>query len=351
MHGLDEPTCPECGLSDAAACGHRHVRRMVQSFAAALVLAGMGSLTMHVAQQLRHGPLAPIPTTALCLWLDVPGEPSLAALEELQRRALLGQIDQSAARVRKVASAIAQSDAQARARQLATQLLGRLPEPPRDVLMLSLGDSDATVRAASVEGLRRMHEHAHAAADMRRMATLATQDRSAEVRRAAVVAIAMTSERNPGIADALHIATYDLDASVRTHAAVGLGRQGRLSAGAIRSLSELSHDSSEDARAASMQALTMLASQQVEARGAILGLLRDRLPAIRGTAAWMLRGHGVNDSGIIMLLASLAMQDEDGEVRSSAMAALLTIRMLAGPAQSPIRAHSENPGKSLAAAS
>jgi HEAT repeat protein len=320
--GLEEPICPECGGGFGAEGARQERRRRWGAcvLGAGLMMAGL--LGFPASEAAALGVAHALPTPALIgavAWWPASGR---AAVEELQMRADSGLMRawERRASAWACASAMAGSGEPAARRGAAWLMIRVAREAEVGMLDAMLQDADAVVRADGAEAMGRRDPADDAPGA--RLAALASSDRCATVRRRAIDSMLQRRDTGRKAREALTLAASDPDESVRQRAlialTIGTGDDLAALAAAVRAAT----DASESIRLTAVWALGQLAGDRREAMGALARALHDSSPLVRASAAWGLgamRGRACESLG---RLAALAIEDEDGLVRTTARMAI-----------------------------
>lgn len=326
LEGLEEPTCPECGLDLAAPRLCARVRigaRRARPAAIALVLAAACVCAPTV---IRHGPLAIVPTTALVLALPcAPGEAeSLHA--ELRRRVLMNglspwQGELLAARCLRVIQSNASPERLAGAAEVLACTRDRSTCTARAVVA-AMETGDESIRAVLLPlaaDLARQHEPVRT-----RLLAMVAADPSDRLRGRAVDALRQSNALGRTEMSVLSLATRDGSPRVRQRAIYALQRAPRGWGRTLELVGAAMRDRDESVREAALVVLRQLAQRDSAAVSTLAEGLSDPSPDLRAWTASQLPELGSRAAVVLPALLAATGDDNDA-VRTAANAAVSII--------------------------
>lgn len=184
-------------------------------------------------------------------------------------------------------------------------------------------DVDATVRARAAELLRRP-EATSVAADVPPLLAALLRDRTADVRRQAVLAVAAYGRPEKKIVTRMLRLLEDGSSDVRAAAAEALGMGGEAGRAGVSALVHAAKDDSAQVRAEAIRSLGRLGEEVTEAVEGLVTVLADRDPSVRLLGVRALASLGPKAAKGIEALKA-AGQDEAEDVRAAAATALASV--------------------------
>ncbi len=297
--GLEVEVCPECGGGFVASARRVERGRRAMLVAAGVALLLGAGLGYPVGQAAQYGLAHAAPNMLLVQALRCSPSTIGAISTELRVRAEMGMLRDWERRdlVRACEGAMGRCGSAAERREVASVLARVGNDASEATVLRMLQDRDAGVRAEGVRAACAGRDKAQGKNSFvrRQLMTLAQTDRSATVRKLAVDSMRLVGQGEEG-RSVLAAALGDPNDGVRRRALLGLASgvwdDGVAAAAAIAAC----RDSDENVRWLATWALTRVAEKQRSVVGTIANTL--------------------------MMLASMAIGDEDADVRGAAMDAI-----------------------------
>ena len=330
LDGLEDPICPECGRTFAAAIGRRARRRR-----AALVLVGAmlltgAAMTTQVKGVVRHGLISAVPSRALAVSLVwMPGAPQ-NVFDELHRRAMLSPAGSAERRALAAGCVRVLEDRRDLCmRRCAAALLAEVSSEIPGAAAAAvdcLRESDPIVRVSAVRAIARAKMQR--ARTLRILSSVAVTATSPAVRSAAIHGAAMVGCDRVDVVDTLAGALHDPSPMVRERALYALAAATAKSPRAEQLMTSRLRDGDTAVREAAIWAVSRAAEREAAGDGWVMVVaeaLWDSSPTVRATAAACLRDMGRRAEPALARLAALVVQEDDEGVRVAARQAVEAI--------------------------